>query len=188
MALCTTDDKRRKSAPDNKSAEAVGQRTTTLRTRPRHAYNDLMTRTQRTGIIISWVAITLVLAGCDDWRALHPPSITKVGDERLIVGVLTLGAHEGQSFQECPLGEPWNCFKSTAPPCDFRSVGKATSAIRAAIEKAGIEGHGFITFGIQFIGVTAEGSEFGPMGEYPCEVVAHDVRSIEEVPSDPPEI
>jgi hypothetical protein len=162
--------------------------TTTLRTIAWHAYTDLMTRTWRTGKIVSCVALTLALAGCDDWRASHNPPIKNVGEKRVMVGVLTLGASEGVQFQECPLAAPWNCFQSDVPPCNFRSDGKAASVIHRTVEKAGLAGHGFGTFGIKLIGVTAEGSEFGHMGEYLCEVVAHDVLSIEEVPSDPPEI
>lgn len=162
-----------------------------LRTFPRSATKALMTGIERTGGIRGCVAISLVstvmLSACDERSSSRQSPMAAAAGGRLMVGVLTLGAREGQSFQECPLDEPWNCSRSDAPECNFRSDGRASAVVGAAVAKAGLAGEGFGTFGVRLIGVRVEGAGYGHMSAYRCEVVAHDVRSIAEVPSVPPE-
>ena len=103
-----------------------------------------------------------------------------------MVGVLSLGASEGQSFRECPLKEPWHCFLSKAPECNFVASGKAVEPIEVAVRKAGLEVRGAGTFGAELIGVRINGKNFGHLDAYNCEVTAYQVRSMRQVPSLPP--
>ena len=143
--------------------------------RTRHAKTSKKVR--RLGLL---GACASLLTGCQWQQPTAPPL-------EIMVGVLTLGAREGQSFHECQLQEPWNCFRSAEPECNFVAVDKVATRLRSIFAEAGVEHQGFATFGIKFVGTRVSGASFGHMGMYPCEVTAHELRSIEEVPSQPPD-
>jgi hypothetical protein len=107
------------------------------------------------------------------------------GDERRITGVLTLYT-EGESFRQCPLREPWNCFKGEGPVCGFDASPEARTLINTEITKAGAT-QGFATFGIVMLGARVDGVHSGHLSEYPCEFRARSVLHVKEVASWPPD-
>ena len=106
---------------------------------------------------------------------------------RPMVGVLSIGNHEGESFQECSLDEPWYCFRSEEPPCAFNALDEARSIVGAALEKAGIATVGSGDFGVELTGFKVDTKGSGHMGAYSCEITAISIQSIREVEFHPPD-
>jgi hypothetical protein len=106
-------------------------------------------------------------------------------EERKITGVLTLYT-EGDSFRQCPLREPWNCFKAKGPECGFYATPEARTLINAEITKAGAT-QGYATFGIVMLGTRVDGVQSGHLAKYSCEFRARSVLHVKEVASAPPD-
>lgn len=106
-------------------------------------------------------------------------------DEREITGVLTLYT-EGESFQQCPLREPWNCFKAKGPECGFDATPEARTLINTEITKSGAT-QKYATFGIVMIGTRLDGVHAGHLSGYSCEFHARSVLHVKEVASAPPD-
>lgn len=132
-------------------------------------------------------ALTLLaLASCEAAPLAHQAGDpSRQGEERRITGVLTLYT-EGQSFRECPLKEPWNCFKAKGPECGFNATPAASTLINTEITKAGAT-QGFATFGLVMLGTRVDGVNSGHLGAYRCEFRARSVLQINEVPNSPPD-
>ena len=73
------------------------------------------------------------------------------------------------------------------PVCNLRAEGQAAAAINAAVKAAGLAVSGHGTFGVQLVGTQVQGSGFGHLSIYDCEITALTVQSIDEVPHVPPE-
>jgi len=131
----------------------------------------------------------LALLALAPWEAAplaqqaHDPS--QRGEERRIAGVLTLYT-EGESFQQCSLKKPWNCFKAKESECGFDATPEARTLINTAITKAGAT-QGYATFGIVMLGTRVDGVHSGHLNRYSCEFRARSVLQIKEVASAPPD-
>jgi len=137
----------------------------------------------------SWAALILgvtLLVGCDRQAQSHDKTQAQP-PERWMIGVLSIGAHEGESFQECQLDEPWYCFESETPPCAFRASDETRRQVSAAMKRAGIPYDGGGTFGVVLFGTRANAGGAGHMSAYDCEITAVTVKSIREVLSEPPD-
>ena len=133
----------------------------------------------------SWVALMLtafLLDGCGGQTSDRDVN----SREHRMVGVLNIGAHEGEEFQECPLEEPWRCFASASPPCAFQASDNAGHQVRAALEGAGILSEGAGTFGVVLLGTRVSNVGAGHLGAYDCEITAHSIQDIREVSALPP--
>ena len=106
-------------------------------------------------------------------------------DEREITGVLTLYT-EGETFRQCPLREPWNCFKAKGPECGFDATPEARTLINTEITKSGAT-QKYATFGIVMIGTRLDGVHAGHLSGYSCEFHARSVLDVKEVASAPPD-
>lgn len=130
--------------------------------------------------------ILLILVSCEAApSAYQADNSSRRAAARKITGVLTLFT-EGQSFQECPLKEPWNCFEAKGPECGFDATPEAYASINAEIAKARA-GQRFATFGIVMLGTRVDGIASGHLDAYGCEFRARSVLRIKEVPSVPPD-
>lgn len=144
--------------------------------------SQLQTRLMRASAALALLA----LASCK-----AAPLATQAGDqsqrsdERKITGVLTLYT-EGESFRQCPLREPWNCFKAKGPECGFDATPEARTLINTEITKAGAT-QKYATFGIVMIGTRLDGVHAGHLSGYSCEFRAHSVLHVKEVASSPPD-
>jgi hypothetical protein len=115
-------------------------------------------------------------------QASDPP---RRGEGRRITGVLTLYT-EGESFRECPLKEPWNCFAARGLECGSGATPAASAKINAVITKVGAT-QGFATFGIVMLGTRIDGIKAGHQDGYACQYHARSVLKVKEVPSRPPD-
>jgi hypothetical protein len=130
--------------------------------------------------------VLLTLASCNAAPSEHQAiDSSQRGEERRITGVLTLYT-EGQSFHECPLKEPWNCFKAKGPDCRFNATSEALAAINAEITKAGAT-QGFATLAIVMLGIRVDGVNLGHLAEYRCEFRGRSVLQVDKVPDTPPD-
>ena len=128
----------------------------------------------------------LTLASCEAAPLVKQArEASQSGDERRITGVLTLYT-EGESFRQCPLREPWNCFEAKGPVCGFDATPEARTLINTEITKAGAT-QGIATFGIVMLGTRVDGVRSGHLSEYPCEFRARSVLHVKEVASWPPD-
>jgi hypothetical protein len=129
----------------------------------------------------------LALSSCEAAPTpLQASSSTRAGEERTITGVLTL-YKEGESFRECPLSEPWNCFEAKGPVCGFDATPEARTLINTEITKAGAT-QGFATLGLVMLGTRVDGVHSGHLAGYSCEFRARSVLHVKEVASRPPKL